>query len=246
MRNTFLRYFLAPAALVWAAAGAADADLMLTINVPPGTEVFAFSDGTGPAGGGQFSALNGFQAYVGPLSGNFSGGGAFTTYCVNLFKDISPGSTYGVNPAAPTALAGHDTIGNLLALSPTTPAQGAALQFAVWDAEYLGGRDVGQDGGGVRFGAAAGGFLVTGPGTGDGSLAALINGYLHAAAGQVGTGHDFTFLAVPDDQYGQSMVAAVGPGMPTVAAVPEPSTLAGAALAGLMGLGYAWRRRRAA
>lgn len=231
MRTSRLRYLLASLTLASVAAHAAHADQMLTVNVPSGTEAFSFSDGTGSAGTNQFSALDGFHGYAGPLSSHFAGGKSFTTYCVDLFKEISSGSTYGVNPADPATLAGHDMIGALLAHSPSrpTPAQGAALQFAIWDAEYLGGHDVVQDGEGVRFGTAGSGFSVTGPGTDDGSFASLVNGDLLAASGrgvQGNTGPEiaFSYLDVSDGEHGQSMVAAV----------PEPATLT-LAVIGLVG-----------
>ena len=71
---------------------------------------------------------------------------------------------------------------------------------------------------------------VTGPVTGSGRVAFNPSSYATSVGG-------FNLSSVSGDTTFQATVG--------VAAVPEPATFATAGLAGVVGLGYGWRRRKA-
>ena len=211
-------------------APAARADL-LTSNVPSGTATFTFS---GIPSGSSFANLNNQTFYVGTLAGTLDGL-TFPMYCVDLNAEIHPGDTYAVNPHGDvTTLGGYDLIGRLLSLAPPADAaSGAAMQLAIWDAEYL-------DGNPLSVPDAGTGITIT---TSLGSVADVFNqanSDLTRARALSGGNYDhYAYLQVPSGQYGQGMVTPSGQLTPQ--SVPEPSSLALLAAGGLL---MAWRRRK--
>ncbi len=234
MRGFILRFslpFLALAAL----ATPADGGLIVT-QMDTSTPIMTF---TIPSRG-----VNGESGYVGPNTVSLGGGAAVQAYCTDLFRSIGIDDHYPGSVHPLSSLPGGNLVARLFsadaALGGSTPEDKAALQLAIWDVvEFsrlgLGPLDPLKVGSLNKTEYKINGVLdIT---AGSVSLVTImdrVSSLLNLAPSLPGT--RLTFFGT-DTDYGQGFVS--------VAPVPEPSTILSASIAGLIGLGYAWRRRRA-
>lgn len=235
MRAFILRSALHLLALV-ALANPADAGLIVT-KMDTSTPIMTL---TIPAAG-----MNGESGYVGPNTISYDGSKPVLAYCTDLFRSINISDSYGVIPQPLSTLAGGDQVARLFTadavLGGGTWVDKAALQLAIWDVVESSRRGISPF---APPGAAtapamlnAGEFKMPGvvdiTASGIDLQDVMARVRLLLAAAPTVAKADLAYYAPGD--YGQGFVLAVP--------VPEPSSLLSASIAGLIGLGYAWRRR---
>ncbi len=212
---------LAPAFAILASANAMALDVNITgYAVGSGTVAVSYSGADTYFIGGVYNA----QDQIGQLAGTLNGV-SFLTYCAEIFQNLSvPGSYNDYSIDMPWSATVQTNMNKLFSYAasiplPTTGAQSAAMQAAVWEVLYESAFDT------AGLGFATGDFTVT-AGTADlGSI------NWAAVAAQTIT-HTVSNL---HSESGQDLVL--------ITAVPEASTYA-MMLAGLAVVGFVAGRRK--